>query len=277
MIKSIYSPFQAPAASGMLCVILDASFDPALQKHVERAMGYGLERCVPLFDCTPYAGLQAAGPFAVLCPLNGPLMAYARALLERADAGCVVYLENEQHLDLAVEHWRSVLTVSSDDAPAQLMRFFEPRWLEPLLKSFDEAERLQFMGPLTDMVWRNELGWRHLSNPQPDPNFKIQKPGWMHLSFERQVLMDQHRLKVLAVRLSLDYQAVLQIPEPVVFVYQQLIAARQAGYLQLAEQERWLRLVLREGAGFWGRSPYNQLLAREDLGLADKLIELERI
>lgn len=43
------------------------------------------------------------------------------------------------------------------------MRFFEPRWLEPLLSSLDETELLQFMGPLTDMAWRNELAgaiWR---------------------------------------------------------------------------------------------------------------------
>ena len=258
-------------------MILDASFDSALQEHVEQGMGYGLERCIPLFDNTPYAALQAAGPFAVLCALNGPLMAYASALLERADAGCVFYLENEQHLDLAVEHWRSMLTVSCDDMPARLMRFFEPRWLEPLLKSFDDDERLQFMGPLTAMVWRNELGWRHLANPRPDPNFQTQEPGWLHLSFGRQSLMDQHRLKVLAVRLSLDYQTVLPMPEPAGFVYQQLIAARHAGYLQMAEQERWLRLALREGDGFWSRSPYTELMAREDLGLGDKLIELERL
>ncbi|MNJ80056.1 hypothetical protein D3C77_782960 [compost metagenome] len=60
------------------------------------------------------------------------------------------------------------------------------------------------------------------------------------------------------------------------FVYRQLQAAQQAGYLQPAEQERWLRLSLSKGDGFWSQSPHTELLAREDLGFGDKLIELER-
>ena len=67
MITSIASPFQATVAPGMVCVILDASFDPALPEQLEQRMGHGLERCVPLFDTTPYVGLQSAGPGCLRC------------------------------------------------------------------------------------------------------------------------------------------------------------------------------------------------------------------
>ncbi|MDD2050614.1 DUF4123 domain-containing protein [Pseudomonas putida] len=277
MIHSVASPFQAPAASGTLCVIVDAGVDPDLQAHLEQAMSDGTQRCVPLFDNTPYTALQIAGPFALLGPLTGTLLAYARTLLEQADAGCVAYLKNEQAFDQAVEHWRSLLTVSTDESPARMMRFFEPRWLEPLLSSLDETELLRFMGPATDIAWRNELGWRHQAHPHPEFEPDVQAPGWLHLGHERQALMDQQRLKVLAGRFAQDYQAVLPMPEPVAFVYRQLRAAQQAGYLQPAEQERWLRLSLSKGDGFWGQSAHTELLAREDLGLGDKLIELERL
>ncbi|WP_296259254.1 MULTISPECIES: DUF4123 domain-containing protein [unclassified Pseudomonas] len=277
MINSIVSPFQEPAAAGVLCVILDGSFEPDLQVRVEEIICYGAGRCTPLFDGTRYVGLQAAGPFVLLCPAPDTLMQYASTLLEQADAGCVAYLQDEQSFERAVQHWRSLLTVSTDQNPAQLMRFFEPRWLEPLVKSLNEPELLQFMGPVTDLAWRNQLGWRHLPNPRPDPNAEIQKSGWLHLSQERQALMDQHRLKVLASGLALDYRAALAMPEPVEFVYRQLLAARQAGYLQLADQERWLRLALRQGESFWNCSPGTELLARDDLSLDDKLIELERL
>ncbi len=275
MIETLSSPFETPAASGTLCVILDASFDPQLLAHADQAIGYGFQRYVPLFDETPYAGLQVAGPFALLCAAPDAFMEHASRLLERADAGCVAYLEDEQSFERAVEHWRSLLTISTDDTPAQMMRFFDPRWLEPLLNSLDETELLQFMGPLTGLAWRNELGWRYLANPQPDPHAEIQQPGWLHLGVDRQALMDQYRLKVLAGRFALDYQAVLAMPEPVEFVYRQLLGAQATGYLQLAEQERWLRLALRQGDGFWRRTPNSELLARDDLGLGDKLIELE--
>jgi hypothetical protein len=277
MIQSVSSPFQPPVVLGIRCVILDGSFDPDLQAHVDLTINYGAERCVPLFENTPYSGLQAVGPFALLCPAPGSLVEYASKLLEHANAGCVVYLKDEQSFEQAIEHWRSLFTVSTDDTPAQLMRFFEPRWLEPLLNSLDETELLQFMGPLTALAWRNELGWRHLENPAPDPDVEIQAPAWLHLSLERQALMDQYRLKVLAGRLVLDYQSALTMPEPVDFVYQQLIAAKQAGYVQLSEQERWLRLALHQGDGFWSRFPNTELLARDDLGLGDKLSELEHL
>lgn len=277
MIKSIASPLHAPVAPGMLCVILDGSVDPGLQSHLDQAISYGVERYTALFAQTRYAGLQSAGPFAVLCPAPGALMQYALTLLERADAGCVAYLQNPEGFESAVEHWRSLLTVSTDETPARLMRFFDPRWLEPLLSSLDEPELQQFMGPVTDMAWRNELGWRHLANPLPVPSAEIQAPGWLHLSPRHQALMEQQRLKILARQFATQYQALVPQPEPVDWVYRQLHAARQAGYLQLATQERWLRLALTRGDGFWSRPPHSQLLARDDLALADKLTELERL
>lgn len=277
MIESIYSPFEGLVAPGILCVILDASFDPDLQTHVDQAIAYGAERCIPLFDNTPYVALQAAGPFALLCPMPGAMVAYAGALLGRADAGCVTYLENAHAFEQAVEHWRSLLTVTTDDTSAQLMRFFDPRWLEPLLNSLDETELLQFMGPLTGIAWRNELGWRHLAHPRPEPAPELHDPGWLHLGHERQALMDGYRLKVLAGRFALDYQPVLSMPEPVEYVYRQLLRAREVGYLQLPEQERWLRISLSKGDDFWNLSPTTELLTRDDLGLGDKLIKLERL
>lgn len=277
MIESIPSPFLEPVALGVPCVILDASFDADLQARVDQAIAFGAERCIPLFDDTPYAALQAAGPFALLCPAQGALTTYAGTLLTQTDAGCVAYLQNEHAVEQVVEHWRSLLTVTTDDTSAQLMRFFDPRWLEPLLNSLDETELQHFMGPLTGLAWRNEMGWRYLAHPRPESEMEIQDPGWLHLGHKRLALIDQQRLQVLAGRFAQDYQAVLPMPEPVAFVYRQLLVAQQSGYLQLGEQERWLRQSLNKGDEFWNRSPYTELLARDDLGLGDKLVELERL
>lgn len=277
MIQSIPSPFQTPAAAGTLCVILDASFDLDLPSRVEQAIGYDIERCVPLLEGTRYAALQGAGPFALMCPRSGAFTDYAANLLEQASAGFVAYLKDEHAFDQAVEHWRSLLTVSTDDAPTQMMRFFEPRWLEPLLSCLDKREVLQFIGPLTFIAWRNELGWRGLAHPQPELHVEVQAPGWLHIGHERQQLLERQRLQVLAARFAQGYETVLAMPEPTAFVYRQLLAARQAGYLQVAEQERWLRLVLRKGEDFSRQAAYADVLARDDLGLGDKLLELERL
>lgn len=275
MIHSTHSPLQAPLAPGIPCIILDAGLVPELQAQVAQAIGYGAERCCSLLDGTPYASLQSVGPFALLCPLPGALLTFALNCLEEADAGCLGYLPDEQAFEVTVEHWRSLLGIRTDDAPIQMMRFFEPRWLEPLLNSLDKRERAQFMGPLSHLAWRNELGWRHLPHPSPDTWAGVQAPGWLHLGRERLARMEQHRLNILADQLAGIYKANLSMPEPTGFVHRQLLAARQAGYLSPQHQERWLRLALTRGDEFWTRSPYAELLARDDLGSGDKLSEIE--
>ncbi|TDF82477.1 DUF4123 domain-containing protein [Pseudomonas sp. H9] len=277
MIQPITSPFQTPVGPGIMCVILDASFDPDMQARIEQAISFGVERCVPLLDNTPYNAVQSVGPFALLCPYPDALAMYAGNLLEQADAGCVAYLKEAHAFEQAVEHWRSLLTVSTDDAAAQMLRFFDPRWLEPLLNSLEESELAQFMGPMTAMAWRNGLGWRQQAHPEPLLATEAQPPGWLHLGHERQEQIAQQRLKVLAARFAQDYQAVLPLSEPTAFVYRQLLAAQKAGYLQPAEQERWLRLALRQGEGFSNLAAAAAILARDDLGLGDKLLELERL
>lgn len=276
MITSITSPFEAPVASGTLCVILDACFDMNLPTTLKHAYGYTPACCVPLFEGTPYAGLQAAGPYVLRCPAHGELADYARGLLERADAGYVAYLADDATLAQAVEHWRSLLTMRTDTS-LRMLRFFDPRWLEPLLTSFDERERAHFIGPCTDLAWRNELGWRHCANPYPEWDGELRAPGWLYLSQAHQAGLEQRQLEVLAQRLAQDYQRALPMPEPVEFVLRQLLGARRAGYAHVAEFERWLCLALRRGDGFWHRLPDSELLARNDLASVDKLSALERL
>ncbi|MDD2058074.1 DUF4123 domain-containing protein [Pseudomonas sp. GD03860] len=277
MIKSIASAFQTPAAPGVLCVIVDASFDPQLQLRIDQSLEQGVTRSVALFNDTPYVALQAVGPIALLCPTTGGLMDHLSTLFERTDAGCVAYMKNEYAFEQVVTHWRSLLTVSTDDGPTRMFRFFDPRWLEPLLNSLDEAERWQFLGPITDLAWRNELGWRHQANPRATLNTEVKDPGWLHLDRQRQNAMDHHRLQVQAAQLAQHYRSALPMPQAETFVYEQLLAARQAGYLEIVEQERWLRLALRHGDGFWERSPFAQLLQSEDQSLDQKLVGLEQL
>jgi hypothetical protein len=277
MIKTIAAPFQTPAAPGALCVILDASFEPELQAYLEQMTATSGTFCAPLLEGTPYAGVQDVGPFALLCPATSALSTYASALLERADAGCVAYVQSPRHFELAVEHWRSLLTVRTDDTVEQMMRFYDPRWLEPLLNSLNDNELADVMGPVTDLAWRNELGWRHRSPAPCVWKGGVQAPGWFYLSPARETMMNQQRLQVLAGRLAQDYSAALPLSEPVNFVFEQLLAAQHAGYTQMPDQERWLRLSLHQGEGFWSRVPHRDVLARENLSLSDKLVELERL
>jgi hypothetical protein len=277
MMESIPSPFERPSSPGTMCLILDGSFDADLLARLFQGDEQSRPRCIPLFLNTPYAELQPAGPYVVVCPAKGESTAYASALLEQSDAGCVAWLSNEQDLDNGVEHWRSLLTVRTDDAPQQMMRFFDPRWLEPLLRSLNETERNQFIGPFTAMAWRNEMGWRYYARAPQSPAAELQPPAWLYLSPEREESIEQGRLKVIAARFAEDYREVLPAQDTVEFVHRQLLAGQQAGYQQMADQERWLRLAISRGDSFWATAPDAELLARNDVALGEKLTQLESL
>mgnify|MGYP003625097640 FL=1 len=67
------------------------------------------------------------------------------------------------------------------------------------------------------------------------------------------------------------------MPEPSVYVYQQLLAAQAEGVNQKAHFERWLRLALIHKGENWPTSTARAVLARTDLVMAGKLDELERL
>lgn len=161
MIVSIESPFKQPAAAGAMCLLLDRSFDPDLLNRLFQSDEQDRASCLPLLTNTPYADLQPAGPYVVMYPQKRTAAPYASTLLEQEDAGCIAWLSNPDWLDQGVEHWRSLLTIRTDEEPQQMMRFYDPRWLEPLLLSLNEAEKAQFMGPFSALAWRNEVGWRY--------------------------------------------------------------------------------------------------------------------
>ena len=277
MIKSIESPFKQSATTGAMCLILDRSFDADLLSHLFQSDEQFPPSCLPLFTNTPYADLQSAGPYIVLYPQKQTVAPYASALLEQSDAGCVAWLSDPALLDQGVEHWRSLLTVRTDEESQQMMRFFDPRWLEPLLLSLDESEKGQFMGPFSALAWRNEIGWSVYAKPPHSPPTSNQPPAWLYLDEERQSLIEQGRLRVIATRFAEDYREVLPTDDSVEFVHRQLLAAKDTGYEQMADQERWLRVAIQRGDRFWKQPPATELLARDDIALGDKLTQLESL
>jgi hypothetical protein len=278
MIHSSNSPFAASAAPSVMCLIIDASVEPNLLAHLQSQIGLPDHQCVALFHGTSYVGLQAAGPYALLCQGPGGLADFASEVLERSPAGFAGQLHGEQDFPHAVEHCRQLLTVSSDDTPARLMRFYDPRWLEPLFGCLSEAEQRAFMGPFASLYWRNELDWRQCVL-EPDQTIQpLDAPAWLHLDPQRQALIVEHRLSLVAQRLAPGYQPFFtEADDPTAVVLERLKAAQQAGFSDLALQERWLRLTFSRREPFWQLPACLDLLASDDLTADEKLDALERL
>ncbi|MGE4405863.1 DUF4123 domain-containing protein [Pseudomonas sp.] len=272
----ILSPFAQSPDSHLRCVILEATADPDLHRWIYQLAPDGAPQWAPLFLDTPHEALSEQGPALVMSPAPDQWSDYAHALLAQSDAGCILYLDNPQHWRAAVTHCQSLLSVRTEERSDQLMRFFEPRWIEPLLETLSPGERQAFFGPFSGLAWRNELGWRYASRPQPWDG-TLQPPGWLWLGQQRRQEMEKVRLRLFAVQMAGDYRSVIESSPAEDFVHQQLMAAHEAGISQKAQYERWLRLVLRRGTEFWKSEPARAVLARQDLATAAKLDELESL
>ncbi|WOD09980.1 DUF4123 domain-containing protein [Pseudomonas sp. NyZ704] len=278
MTIEIVSPFeQSPdSETGTRCVLIDPVADAQLIRWIYELAPQGAPQWMPLFTGTGYASLTDVSPALVLSGERGDWAGYASALLEQSHAGCVLYLEDRSQWTDAVKHCQSLLTIRTKEKSVQLMRFFEPRWLEPLIASLTPDELQAFLGPFSGLAWRNELGWRYQSRLQPWDGV-VHKPGWLHIGRARQQAMRQKRLEVIATELAKDYSAVLKMPAPQRFVYDQLCLAQTAGVEQKAHFERWIRLALHSQDRSWPTAEARQILARDDLVVAGKLDALERL
>lgn len=274
MTQSIPSPFLESPSPFLRCVILDGSADKDLLANLYQLSSQGTPTWESLVHGTPYSDLGNRGPALVLSDQQGDWETYSSNLLEQSDAGCVLYLEDRRDWDAVVNHCKSLLTVRVENQQQQLMRFFEPRWLEPLLGSLSSDEREQFFGPFCAMAWRNELGWRYAERTGKWDG-KVQAAGWLWLGKDLRQAMEMARLRIIAKELAEDYQASLSSAEPEDFVYRQLLAAHAADFHQKSHYERWLRMTLSKPEGFWAQASTTAVLDRDDLAAGEKLDTLE--
>lgn len=276
MAVNVTSPFIDRSSPHLRCLVLEAAADNDLHSQLYQLNNCGMPQWEPLFHGTPYEELLDVGPALIRSDETDGWAAYASNLLEQSNAGCVLYLERPLDWDKAVEHCKSLLTVHTNDQQAQLMRFFEPRWLEPLLDSLSEGELQQFFGPFSGLAWRNELGWRYAERPYPWDG-EVQKAGWLALSPQHQREMEASRLRIISEEMARDYQAALPTQAPAEYVNGQLLIATDRGVQQKAHYERWLRLAITHGEGFWQQDEPRAVLDRDDLAIGEKLDELESL
>jgi hypothetical protein len=276
MAVNITSPFIHRPSPHLRCLVLEAAADHDLHSHLYQLNNQGVPQWEPLFHGTPYEELLGVGPALIRSDGTDGWATYAANLLEQSNAGCVLYLERPLDWEAAVEHCKSLLTVQTNDQQAQLMRFFEPRWLEPLLDSLSARELQQFFGPFSGLAWRNELGWRYAERPSPWDG-KVQNVGWLDLSPQHQRDMETSRLRILAEEMARDYQAALPAHNAAEYVHEQLLIATDWGVQQKAHYERWLRLAITHGEGFWQQDEPHAVLIRSDLATGEKLDELESL
>lgn len=274
---SIAQPFSVSAIppSAHLCAILDRAADGELITNLLEMDPHNQLLWAELFPETHYAELSSTGPLLLWFPCDGEIRDYVLALIEQAHAGCLALLPQRHLFGSASEHCRHLLTATDDRQQERLCRFFEPRWLEPLLTSLNDDERQQFFGPFSALIWWNELGWR-VSQRQLPWSGLVPARGWLLLDQKRHQQLREARLKVIAERLASDYQPQLR-HQGAPFVVQQLKQAERHGYSGISQWEGWLRLGLRHGPEFASEPRFSTILNNPDLAPGERLKAMEQL
>ncbi len=130
---------QAQAQGCFIYAVVDPASWPDAYKQLRDLRS--TSRAMSLFDDTPLAKDEAVAPLVVSLDLADSLMAQLLAVAE--EMPCIVWLASPLSLNDLVSNLRVKLWAELDDGTPITLRFFDPRVLPELDKTFDDSQRLQ--------------------------------------------------------------------------------------------------------------------------------------
>lgn len=260
------------------CLLLEPGQDASLSAALyadRQAPGWSVEA---LFSGTPAQALARIGPHLVALLPDSPSLTAIVQRLTGEPLGIVIRPRDGVGWSALVEHLRDRLWAKGVDGQPAITRWFDPRGLRALLSALTPVQREALAGPVESFIWHGGQGWYQWSPPAPAFSTASQAPA---LRFDAECVeqLARERLWDSAMTLASTYASCLPADPHVALhrVFAGLLAARECGYSTAREQERWLRLVLSDGGDFWRQPEAELLLRRDDLGLAQKLSELESL
>ncbi|EMP57327.1 hypothetical protein MSNKSG1_01863 [Marinobacter santoriniensis NKSG1] len=256
-LEHVAPPVSLPDAADFAIVDLAAD-EQSLQCIYDAMIGESIH-WLSLFQNTPWFPQWKQGP--VLLDLRQAPV-FRNALIERmvtVPSGLLV--RTNWSMD---EFHAHISHCIHDGVPmdGHLLRLHEPRWFGPLLCAVGDRQRQAILAAGTHWFWYDSHTWR---TAMPDPHDPA--PGERplpRLSLDRLEATTPYWLAAEARGYRAHYESVLpQDVSATAWILTRLQEAHEAGFRQSDYLERWLRLAIRQGAGFHRRSPYSVFLEDE--------------
>lgn len=256
-LEHVAPPVSLPDAADFAIVDLAAD-EECLQCIYDAMIGEPVQ-WLSLFQNTPWFGQWKQGP-ALVDLRQAPM--FRSALIERmATVASGLLVRTSWSMDDFHAHV-SYCMHQSVPVKGHLLRLHEPRWFGPLLCAVGDRQRQAILGAGSHWFWHDSHTWR---KAMPDPHDPA--PGYRplpRLSLDRLEATTPYRLAAEARGYRDHYEAVLpQNETPTAWILARLQEAHGAGFRQSCYLERWLRLAIRQGAGFHRRPPYSMFLEDE--------------
>lgn len=160
---------------------------------------------------------------------------------------------------------------------ARLLRFYEPRMLGPLLCVMGHVQLRQLIPPGEQWSWHDGLQWRTRTTTATDRAANVNESA-ASLSEEQLQQVSPYRMAAQAESFASYYgNSLASYKEPTVWVLKCLLEAHGAGVTAVSDQERWLRLAIRNGDAFPAGVQYQEVLKQEQWSASERLTAMESI
>lgn len=154
------------ARTGTLWAILDACDAPEVPSRVHRL---GDAKAVSLYRGRAEVAYRAIAPYLVSVDAN--LLTWMRRTLWTAPWG--IFAQAATDLETLRTHFRKFLLVEDSKGRRMYFRFYDPRVLRSFLRTCDDAESMEFFGPISRILLgqggESLLAFRRTTRPNSEP------------------------------------------------------------------------------------------------------------
>lgn len=133
-------------AKGLVYLVLSGTSEAAPVRHFYRTDGLTAR---PLFMGTAYAGWQEVMPYLVQVSLES---AFWDWLEEQDSAEWGWAMVSEASFDEVFAHWQSLIKITLSSGKEVFFRYWDARFLSPIMASLGDPERNSMIGPAQVMV-----------------------------------------------------------------------------------------------------------------------------
>lgn len=252
--------------------VLDLAGNDELLEQIYAGMTNERIQWWSLFEGTDWQGAWAQGPVLIDCRNAASFRARLVSQLESVPLGLV--FNSEQSTEVLRQHLSSWLC-DHQAATGQLLRFYEPRMIAPLLSALSERKRRALLAPGSHWYWHDGHRWREASGVDEGLVEDVEDDQLWVTQQELQQA-ESFWLAVEACGYADHYATALaSVESPACWVFDCLKSARNTGFQKSEHMERWLRLAIQHGADFPRTKPFRSLLSREDLIPSERLTAME--
>lgn len=250
--------------------IIDLALDGDFLRYLYEAASQGNIQWRSLLENTRWQSGWQAGPILVESSEQPCFLDSLKIRLKASPLG--ILMETGESFE-QVFGWAHSLLLAMADSDEYLFRFYDPRSLVPLLATLG-AKRKFLARPGTIVYWSHGGVWQSW----PDGQHEVAALRPLRLSRAELADLPTYRMADRAISYAAIYRDHLpEVSNHRGWVLEQLQEAAGLGLKSASQQERWLRLRIRNQAPLLSRTEHREIMDTPDLAPADRLNAMESL